>query len=226
MLRFELPDGSTTDVEVTRLFNAGYAGRDQSSVQAHIDELAELGVPVPAAIPALYPVSPYLAQQTETVAVQRGKSSGEAEWAIVVTDGGVLITAACDQTDRDLETYGVAWSKNASPDVLAKKAWRLDDVADHIDDIRIEAWVADSRGEETRIQDGSFAELLPPEHWLEQLREKGYAHPGTVLISGTIPMAPGVDQFASKWRVRLTDPTNGNTIELAYAVEPMPEPVG
>lgn len=226
MLTFELPDGSTTDVEVTRLFNAGYAGRDQASVQAHIDELAELGVPGPTVIPALYPVSPYLAQQTESVAVQRGKSSGEAEWAIVLTEGGVLVTAACDQTDRELETYGVAWSKNASPDVLASKAWRLDDVEDHIDEIRIEAWVTDAAGEETQIQDGSFAELLPPAHWLEQLREKGYAQPGTVLISGTIPMASDVDQFAPKWRVRLTDPTNGNTIELAYAVEPMPEPVG
>lgn len=226
MLRFELTDGSTVDVAVTRLFNAGYAGRDQASVRAHIDELAELGVPGPSQVPALYPVSPYLAQQAESVAVQNEKSSGEAEWAIVFTDDGVLLTAACDQTDRDLETYGVAWSKNASPDVVARKAWRLDDVEDHVDDIRIEAWVTDSRGSESRIQDGTLGDLLPPAHWIRELKDQGYARPGTVLISGTIPMAPEVDQFAPGWRVRLTDPTNEETIELSYTVEKMPEPIG
>ena len=39
-------------------------------------------------------------------------------------DGGVLLTVACDHTDRELEVHGVAWSKNASPDVLGRKAWR------------------------------------------------------------------------------------------------------
>ena len=39
-------------------------------------------------------------------------------------------------------------------------------------------------------------------------------------------MAPDVDQFAPGWRVRLTDPTNDETIELSYTVEKMPEPIG
>src|SRR5215203_5363650 len=79
-LSFTLPDGSLRTVTVTRLLNAGYAGRSQDDVAAHVSELAELGVPAPAVTPALYPVSPYLAQQTDTVAAQHGKTSGEAEW--------------------------------------------------------------------------------------------------------------------------------------------------
>jgi hypothetical protein len=50
--------------------------------------------------------------------------------------------------------------------------------------------------------------------------------PGTVLLSGTVAMLPGVDQFADRWRVELADPRNGSTLELAYRVERMPEPIG
>src|SRR5882757_9886274 len=125
-----MSDGSIESVDVTALLNAGYAGRNQAEVASHIAELTALGVPAPTTTPALYPISPYLAQQTERVAVQHGRTSGEAEWALVVAqDGELLLTAACDHTDRELEVHGVAWSKNASPDVLARRAWRLSDVA-------------------------------------------------------------------------------------------------
>ena len=144
-LSFTLPDGTRSSVTVKRLLNAGYSGRSQEDVAAHVAELAELGVPAPSTTPALYPVSPYLAQQTGTVLAQHGKTSGEAEWALVVDDtGDLLLTAACDHTDRELETYGVAWSKNAAPDVLATSAWRLDDVADRIDGLTLRAWVSGS----------------------------------------------------------------------------------
>ncbi|MGI3228046.1 DUF2848 domain-containing protein [Streptomyces sp. GTA36] len=189
VLTFELPDGSTREVDVVQVLNAGYAGRSQDDVAAHVAELAELGVPGPSVTPALYPVSPYLAQQTERVAVQHGRTSGEAEWALVVAQGGeLLLTAACDHTDRDLEVHGVAWSKNASPDVLARRAWRLADVESRIDEITLRAWVSHD-GAETEIQTGTLAELLTPGYWVDVLRSRGELTPGTVLISGTIPMA-------------------------------------
>ena len=102
-LSFAMPDGSIESVEVAALLNAGYAGRNQAEVASHIAELEALGVPAPSTTPALYPISPYLAQQTDRVYVQHGKTSGEAEWALIITDDDVLITVACDHTDRDLE---------------------------------------------------------------------------------------------------------------------------
>lgn len=238
-LSFTLPDGTRRSVTVKRLLNAGYSGRSQEDVAAHVAELAELGVPAPSTTPALYPVSPYLAQQTGTVFAQHGKTSGEAEWALVVDDtGDLLLTAACDHTDRELETYGVAWSKNAAPDVLATSAWRLDDVADRIDGLTLRAWVSgsaegdgdgvpDGDGDAgVLIQDGTGADLLTPHHWADVLRERGELEPGTVLISGTIPMVDGERQFASRWRVQLGDPATGREISLAYDVVPMPEPIG
>ncbi|MEU9339177.1 DUF2848 domain-containing protein [Streptomyces sp. NPDC048290] len=226
VLTFELPDGTTHQVTVTQVLNAGYAGRSQDDVAAHVAELAELGVPAPSVTPALYPISPYLAQQTGTVSVQHGRTSGEAEWALVVADDGeLLLTAACDHTDRELEVHGVAWSKNAGPDVLARRAWRLSDVAGRIDALTLRAWVGHG-GRETLIQDGTLAELLTPAYWVDVLRGRDALVPGTVLISGTIPMAHGVDQFAEGWRVELGDPGTGEVIELAYVVRRLPEPIG
>ncbi|MEV8392200.1 MULTISPECIES: DUF2848 domain-containing protein [unclassified Streptomyces] len=228
LLTFELPDGTTRRVDVVQVLNAGYAGRSQDDVAAHVAELAELGVPAPSVTPALYPVAPYLAQHTDRVSVQHGRTSGEAEWALVVGgDGELLLTAACDHTDRELEVHGVAWSKNAGPDVLARRAWRLADVQGRLDALTLRAWVTHTgSGEATLIQDGTLAELLTPGYWAEVLRERGDLVPGTVLISGTIPMAEGVDQFADHWRVELGDPATGDVIELAYDVVRMPAPIG
>ncbi|MFE4611008.1 DUF2848 domain-containing protein [Streptomyces niveus] len=226
LLTFQLPDGTTRSTEVVQVLNAGYAGRSQADVAAHVAELAELGVPAPSVTPALYPVSPYLAQHTERVSVQHGRTSGEAEWALVVdSEGELLLTAACDHTDRELEVHGVAWSKNASPDVLARRAWRLADVEERLDDLALRAWVTHD-GRESLIQNGTLAELLTPGYWADVLRERGDLVPGTVLISGTIPMTEGVDQFAERWRVELSDPATGDVIDLAYDVVRMPAPIG
>lgn len=106
--------------------------------------------------------------------MQHGRTFGEAEWALVVTEDDVLLTVACDHTDHALEVHGVA-SKQAGPDVL---------------------------------------------------RARDLLRPGTVLLSGTIPMRAGVNQFATSWRVELRDPATGNTIECAYQVRPLPVAIG
>jgi uncharacterized protein DUF2848 len=226
-LAFDLPDGTSVAVTVTRLLNAGYAGREQDEVAAHVAELAELGVPAPEVTPALYPVAPYLAAQADGVPVQHNRTSGEAEWALVVAGpdpADLLLTVACDHTDRALEVHGVAWSKNAGLDVLGRGAWRLADVEDHLDELRLRAWVAREGGPEELIQDAPLAALLPPRYWLDDIAH--LLEPGTVLLSGTVAMQPGVDQFADRWHVELADPVTGRTLELAYAVQRMPEPIG
>lgn len=224
MLHFSLPDGQKVGVGVRTVLNAGYAGRSQDDVAAHVAELAAMGIPAPTSTPCLYPVAPYLASQTSEVPVQHGRTSGEAEWALVITRDDVLLTAACDHTDRDLEVHGVAWSKQAAPDVLSRQAWRLADVADRIDTLTITAWVRND-GDWTEIQRGTFSDLLSPQYWLDILPARDLYAPGTVLLSGTIPMHGGVDQFAEAWRVELADPATGRTISLEYEVRRLPEPM-
>jgi len=221
---FELPDGTTVTTPVVALLNAGYAGRDQAEVRAHIDELAELGVPAPTTTPALYPVAPYLAQQVDTVPVQHGRTSGEAEWALLVgvSPDDLMVVAACDHTDRDLEVHGVAWSKQSAPDIIGDLAWRWSDIEDDFDSFTLRAWVT-HHGQQELISDGSPAELLPPSYWIDRLDEAGLLRPGTLLLSGTIPMIEGVDQFAEGWRVQLAAP-DGRTSQAAYRVDQLSEP--
>ncbi|GGN99972.1 DUF2848 domain-containing protein [Nocardia rhizosphaerihabitans] len=226
-LTFDLPDHEQVTVTVDTLLNAGYAGRSQADVAAHVAELAELGVPAPTRIPCIYPIAPYLATQVDEVPVQHRRTSGEAEWALVVAGEDprdLLVTAACDHTDRHLEQHGVAWSKQAAPDVLARQAWRLVDVADRIDDLTLSAEVTTVAGPQL-IQQGTLAELLTPMYWAEELRTRGLLNPGTVLMSGTIPMRGDVDQFGTGWSVTLGDPHTGRSISLSYSVRLMPPPV-
>ncbi len=227
LLTFELPDREQVAVTVNTLLNAGYAGRSQADVAAHIEELAELGVPAPQRIPCIYPLSPYLAMQVDDVTVQHELTSGEAEWALVVCGtepNDLLLTAACDHTDRHLEQHGVAWSKQAAPDVLARQAWRLTDVADRIDQLTLTGKVLTDTGTQV-IQDGTLAELLSPLYWVDELRERGLLEPGTVLMSGTIPMRTEVDQFSAGWSVELGDPHTNRSISLSYSVQQTPPAV-
>lgn len=236
-LAFLLPDGSTREVGVVQLFNAGYSGRKQAEVAEHVAELTRMGVPVPRVTPALYPISPYLAVQATSVPAQHGRTSGEAEWALVICDdlADPLLTVACDHTDRDLEVHGVAWSKNAAPDLLGTRAWRLADVADRIDTLQLRAWVTHAVGapgstaaehdSEELIQDATLDALLPPSYWLDVLDRNGWLSPGTVLLSGTVPMTAGIVPFAGRWRVEMYDPDRDDALSLAYAVNRLPEPI-
>ncbi len=58
------------------------------------------------------------------------------------------------------------------------------------------------------------------------LFERGDARPGTVLISGTISMLHGVNQFADTWKVAMTDPATQDVIGVEYRTVRMPEPIG
>ncbi|WP_405057663.1 DUF2848 domain-containing protein [Kribbella sp. NBC_01505] len=220
-LRFVLSTGGEREITVRYALNAGYAGRDTEQVQHHVDELAELGVPAPTRIPTLYPLSASLVGRPEVVQVAHGKTSGEAEWALVVgeTPDDLLLTVACDHTDRALEVHGVAWSKQSAPDVLGDVAWPLKDIESELDQFTLKAWVRHGDTEQL-IQDGTLAQLLPPSYWVKELGDR--LVPGTVLLSGTIPMIAGVDQFADAWRVELTDP-RGVTSRIVYSVEQLAE---
>jgi hypothetical protein len=223
VLHFSLPDGQRVTVEVRSVLNAGFSGRNDDIVAAHIAELAALGIPAPAVTPCLYPVAPYLAIQAGEVPVQHGRTSGEVEWALVITRDDILLTVASDHTDRDLERHGAGWSKQVAPNVLSRQAWRFAEVAERFDSLTLTAWVRN--GEWTEIQSGVCGDLQPPKYWLELLQDNKLHAPGTVLMSGTLPMLRGVNQFAEAWRVELGDPTTGRTITTEYHVRRLPDPI-
>lgn len=209
-------------IAIAYVLNGGYAGRDQAEVQHHIDELAALGIPAPRSIPTLYPLSNHLVSQGDALQTPHARCSGEAEWAMIVGEDetDILVAAACDHTDRALEVHGVAWSKQSFPNMIGDVAWRYADVEGAMDGFSLRGWVRHG-SEETLIQDGSPARLLPPRYWIERLRAAGLLRPGTLVMSGTIGMIEGVDQFADGWRVEMAD-GQGNLSRVAYSVEVLP----
>jgi 2-keto-4-pentenoate hydratase/2-oxohepta-3-ene-1,7-dioic acid hydratase in catechol pathway len=219
VVRFRMAGGGECEVVVRYVLNGGYAGRDSLQVQNHVRELAALGVPAPSRVPTLYPLPATLVSQESLLQVPHARTSGEAEWALVVGQGpdDLLLTAACDHTDRDLEVHGVAWSKQSAPDFLGDLAWRLEDVTDQFDGFVLRAWVRHDSTEQL-IQEGTLDQLLPPSYWLSALNERGLLRPGTVLLGGTLPMIAGVDQFADVWRVEMSD-SRGNVSRTEYAIE-------
>jgi len=74
-------------------------------------------------------------------------------------------------------------------------------------------------------QDGVLADLLPPRYWLDLLHARGMHRPGTVLLSGTVAMIEGVDQFAEHWQVELSDEVTGRSISHGYDVRTMADPI-
>lgn len=225
-LHFKLPDGSAREVTVERVLNGGYAGRNTDEVRHHIEELARIGVPGPGTVPTLYPLPSLLAVQSDHIQAPHEKTSGEAEWALIVGDdprdeSQWLVTAACDHTDRALEVHGVAWSKQTAPDLLGDLAWPWDSVRTRFDDFTLKAWVTHGNGDAQLLQDGRVGQLLSPQYWVDRLAQAGELVPRTMIMSGTIPMIEGVDPFADRWRVELAD-DRGNVSRVDYRIERLP----
>ncbi|AQT46555.1 MULTISPECIES: DUF2848 family protein [Bartonella] len=206
-------------VDVKWVFNAGYAGCNSEEVRHHIEELAALGVPAPKTFPTLYPLGSHVVSQEHLYQAPHDKTSGEAEWALYIgnNENEHLLMAACDHTDRALEAHGVAWSKQSAPDFIGDLAWRYSEVKNSFSDFTLKAWVKDNQ-EEQLIQDGNAGLLISPSEWLKKLEEAGLARPGTLLMSGTIPMKKSVNQFSHHWRVELAD-HKGNISRVSYEIE-------
>ncbi|MBI0169819.1 MULTISPECIES: DUF2848 family protein [Bartonella] len=206
-------------VNVEWVFNAGYAGSNSEEVRHHIEELAAIGVPAPKTFPTLYPLGSHVVSQEHLYQAPHDKTSGEAEWALYIgkNENEHLLMAACDHTDRALEAHGVAWSKQSAPDFIGDLAWRYSEVKDLFANFTLKAWVKD-RQEEKLIQNGNAGLLISPSKWLTKLEKAGLARPGTLFMSGTIPMKKSVNQFSNHWRVELAD-QKGNISRVSYEIE-------
>ena len=103
-------DGRQATVPIETAVVAGWTGRDRGAVEEHIAELEALGVARPSSVPLFYRVSASrltTAREIETTA----SSSGEVEAVVLRHDGRLWVGVGSDHTDRELESYSVAVSK-------------------------------------------------------------------------------------------------------------------
>lgn len=212
--------GNVVTVAVDRVVNAGYSGRDRESVQEHVDELVADGIEAPDRVPTTYRVPPgVLRVDPGAIQVVGEDTSGEAEFALLVTGDETYVVAASDQTDRDLERADVRKSKAIAPNVLSRDAWRFSTVRDRWDDLELRAWNTVG-GERQRYQDATLGQILEPETILEMVRDR-YGGPldGTAILSGTVPVVSGELQPGSRFEVELADPENDRSLSVAYDVD-------
>lgn len=210
--------GKTLDLTIEAVIIAGFTGRDQTAVQAHITELAAEGVTVPRRVPSFYLAPANALVQTDAIVTTHDKTSGEAEIALVVNSDEIFVTLVSDHTDRAVETMDIAVSKLVCPKVIASSAWRFEEVESVWDSLLLSSWILEG-GERVCYQEGSASELLAPSDLLERIpfrrRPDSYA-----LLTGTLAANGGIRGSERFW-AELRDPTSGRSIQLEYAVRVM-----
>ena len=199
----------------------GYAGRDRAAVEAHIDELAELGVPRPASIPLFMVFPPWLIVQAPSIAVAGSQTSGEAEIVVVVDGDEAFVTVGSDHTDRALEAVDIVASKGVCPKPLATAGWAASVLEGRWDDLALRSRI-DGGG--VMYQDGSAAANMPPMELVAAIPWAGRAPRCFVAFTGTVPVIGDIRPSAS-FTAELSGP-GLPPLELDYRVDAVPELAG
>ena len=221
-LRFttDYADAAVLDVEINQLVIAGWVGRDQEAVLHHIRELEALGVPAPGAVPLFYRVATnQLTQQTQ-LEVVGDQTSGEAEPFVFFHRGEYWVSLISDHTDRHLETFSVALSKQACIKPVAGHAWRMADVKAHWDQLELRAWI-NVNGDWVTYQQGALSSLLTPLDLLTRYFAAGQVEEGFAMSCGTLSAIGGI-RPASEFRMALHDPVLNRTLEHTYITGSLP----
>ncbi len=212
----------TADIALAHGVIAGWTGRDQAAMNAHAAELAELGVPRPSAMPLFYRVAASRVTCRDVIEVCGEETGGEAEPVLVQHAGVLHVGIGSDHTDRALETYGVALSKQVCDKPLGATLWRFDDVCAHWEQLILRAWITEG-GERRLYQEGALAAQRPPQELIARFagHDAEALADGTVMFCGTVPAIGGVRPTPAL-TVALEDPVLGRTLTHSYTVQALP----
>ncbi|GGF05642.1 DUF2848 domain-containing protein [Stappia taiwanensis] len=219
-----LCDDKLISCDTGNVIVAGWTGRDPAAIQHHIDELAALGVAPPSTVPLYYRVSAGLLTREKEIQVVGGGSSGEVEPLIVIDGGETYLGLASDHTDRDLEVFSVALSKQACAKPVARDLWRLSEVADRLDGLELRSWIREEGASDwTLYQEGTLASIRPLAQLIEGAGLEAMAASGqaAAMLCGTLGAIGGV-RPAAAFRMELTDPVLGRSIAHSYEIRSLP----
>lgn len=195
---------------------AGFTGRSQEQVQAHVAELAAKGVTAPRTTPTFYLVTSEIVVQTGRITVTHSHTSGEVEIALLVSGNDRYVTLASDHTDRAAEAGDIGLAKQLCPKVLASSAWNFSDVAANWDDLFLQSWIEED-GQRVLYQQGGAAELLRPDQLLRRIPFQ--RRPASCLVlMGTLPVIGKLRSSNHFW-AELRDPRTRRSITLDYVVQ-------
>ena len=216
-----LPLAAFEPSTIDHLALAGWAGRNQAAVEAHIRELEALGMPRPSRTPIFYRAAASLVTTANAIQVVGAETSGEVEFVIVPRADGLWIGLGSDHTDRALETTNVALSKQMCAKVVTPTLWRFDDIAPHWDSIELRSW-AHRDGKRELYQEGTLASILPVADLLSRYATDGETlRVGGALFSGTIATVHQIAP-ADEFEMEMSDATLGRRLSHRYRIETLP----
>lgn len=214
--------GNNTELEFSPeiLVIAGFTGRDKSAAEAHVRELADLGIEVPDEIPAFYRVDASLATQENSIVVSSNESSGEAEPVLITTGGRRYVAVGSDHTARDVEKTSIAKSKGACSKPFSREVFELDFVKKNWGNLVLKCYV-ERDGRMVPYQDGPVANLTPAEDLMEKLNAKnpGLDMSESIMFLGTVPLLTGDFVYGKKYRVELIETSSGSKLVHEYTVD-------
>lgn len=198
---------------------AGWTGRDAAVLEAHIEELAALGVARPSAVPIFYRVSVSQLTTAPSVEMVGREGTGEVEAVLWKHDGELYVGVGSDHTDRKLETVGITLSKQVCAKPVSAAVWPWREVAGHWDDLVLRSTLT-ATGEV--YQQGPVSGLRRPDDLLAEYEAReGTVPDGAVMFCGTLPVHGGI-RFADGMALELIDPVRDRVIRHDYAIAVLP----
>lgn len=211
-------EGETKDLKINNAYCIGYTGRDKEKTWMHIKELSEIGVPEPEEVPALFPVGVRTLNQFGAIEVIGDQTSGEAEIVIIFGDcpEESYLSVGSDHTDRSLETVDINKSKQVCDKPFAKKAWKIEKVIEHWDQLELSSEIL-VNGKWESYQENSISAIITLEEIKGYLENKRIPLKNIILFSGTVPLLDGF-KYGEKFKMTLSDPVSDDSITTEYAI--------
>lgn len=207
------------DVTPSELIIAGWTGRDAAALEKHMAELEELGVRRPSQAPIFYASSVSRLVATDCLDVLGEATSGEAEFVLLQRQGTLWVGLGSDHTDRELEAYSVAASKQICDKPIGRQFWRYEDVAPHWDTLLLRSY-ATIDGKRALYQDGSVAQMRSPADLIALYAQDGLSD-NAVMFCGTVAVIGGI-RPAERFECELEDPKLGRRLTVSYRVRCLP----
>ena len=212
-------------VTPTDLVIAGWTGRNSAAIEHHIHELEALGVPRPSTVPLYYRVSHQQLTQADAVQALGSESSGEAEPVLFFTQGEWWLTVGSDHTDRQVETYSVAVSKQMCAKPVARVAWRWADVVSRQDELFLRSRIWED-GAWVLYQEGQLSGIRPLESLRDGYWKPGAAQEGNFMFCGTFAAIANAQGLAirpvPRMQLEIEDRPFKRSLEHVYDTHTLP----
>lgn len=220
--RFSNHAPNAFDFVPRNLVVAGWTGRDRAALEHHVRELEALGVKRPSSMPVYYRIAVGRITQDANIQVLGPDTSGEVEPVLFSMRDGLWLGVGSDHTDRKMETFSVALSKQVCPKLVGNTLWDCREIAAHWDQLILRSWIIEE-GATKRVlyQEGSMAMITAPESLISGYAGANALEVGTVMYCGTLPAIGGI-RPAKRFIMEIEDPVLERKLGYAYDIEVLP----